>query len=131
MATVTDYGLAFTEFAGVLLMLAFLRGMVLHARARLHPAPVVPPVRAPAGLFRSAPAAPPPEARAVVVDIPPPPSPVLVVGTPAVSGHEPELPLSAVVIETRSAHAEETDDGSRFVYWSLVRYRHDNTADGT
>lgn len=150
MATVTDYGLAFTELAGVLLLLAFFRGVVLHARARFGPAPVVAPVRAP-DWMRRRPAKPVAPALAAVT---PPPSaeanspvpigtrapseqpaaatprgaveilpPVPVIVTPP----DGELPLSSVIIETRSAHVEEAADGGRFAYWSLIRYRRPNT----
>ena len=151
MATVTDYGLAFTEFAGVLLMLAFLRGVVLHARARFRPTPVVAPVRAPDWMRRrpAQPVSPAPTSatplqsaggnalvpiagrassgqpaaatpRGAVEILPPTPS--------VPSAPEGEAPLSSVIIETRSAHVEEAADGSRFAYWSLVRYRRDNAA---
>jgi hypothetical protein len=47
---ITDYGLAVTEIAGALMVLAFLRALLLYARARLRPAPALAPVQAPSWL---------------------------------------------------------------------------------
>ena len=125
MAHVTDYGLALTEVAGALMVLAFLRALLLYARSLFRPAPVV-ALEAPPAMFRKAPSRPagpapvatPPSAALEPSEILPPgtPPPLLPVTS--------ELPLSSVILATKSVHTEEAADGSRFLYWSLTRFRH-------
>ena len=127
MAHVTDYGLALTELAGALMVLAFLRALLLYARSLFRPAPVIAPVPLPA-MFRKAPSRPVAPAPAATLAAPttalepiqilPPGAPPPL--SPVASG----LPLSSVILAANSMHTEEAVDGSRSFYWSLVRFRH-------
>ena len=116
MAHVTDYGLALTELAGALMVLAFLRALLLYARSLFRPAPVIAPVPLPA-MFRKAPRT---AARAAIEPTQILPS----AASPQLSLVASELPLSSVILAANSMHTEEAVDGSRSFYWSLVRFRH-------
>ena len=133
---ITDYGLAVTEIAGALMVLAFLRALLLYARARLRPAPALTPVQAPSwlrsrGALPAALGATQPAVTASAV-LPPSGAPsaapltgeVLPPGDPTGVPPDSDLTASDVVLATRSMHVEEAPDGSRFFYGSLMRFRH-------